>query len=127
MLKLIRRSVLCLKTMAALPVVFAKIFVIYIANLLANREIWNQSTPKGKRQFFLSLLLLISYPDLTLFYTDVGDLGTRLCRFLFAIACVAGVRKGWKREFGLEARQKSPFLSLSNAYHAGRHEHKVSK
>ena len=59
-LKLIRRSVLYLKTMAALPVVFAKIFVIYIASLHANREVWNQSTPKGKRhQVFLFLLFTV--------------------------------------------------------------------
>ena len=64
-LELIRWSVLYLKTMAALPVVFVKIFLIYIANLGANREIRNQSTPKGKRQFltrhqvFLSLLFTV--------------------------------------------------------------------
>ena len=64
-LKLIRRSVLYLKAMAALPLVFAKIFVIYIANLRANREVWNQSMPKDKRQFltrhqvFLSLLFTV--------------------------------------------------------------------
>ena len=59
-LELIRRSVLYLKTKAALPVVFAKIFVIYIASLHANREVWNQSTPKGKRhQVFLFLLFTV--------------------------------------------------------------------
>ena len=51
-LKLIRRSVLYLKTMAALPVVFVKIFVIYIANLRANREVWNQSMPKRQTSIF---------------------------------------------------------------------------
>ena len=54
-----------MKAMAALPLVFAKIFVIYIANLRANREVWNQSMRKDKRQFltrhqvFLSLLFTV--------------------------------------------------------------------
>jgi len=66
--------------MAVLPVVFAKIFVIYIANLRANREIWNKSTPKGKRQFltryqvFLSLLFTVRDSD------GEGNLGARRAR-----------------------------------------------
>ena len=97
--ELIRRSVLYLKTMAALPVVFAKIFVIYMANLRASREIWNQSTPKGKRQFLTRHQVFLS--------------------LLFTVRDRLRGRRSKGMEFGRETRQKSPFHSLSNAYHAG--------
>ena len=111
-LELIRRSVLYLKTMAALPVVFAKIFVIYIANLRANREIWNQSTPKGKRQ-----LLTRHQVFLSLLFTVRDSLRGRRSK---------GIEKGiWARD-APDIPIPFPFECLpSRLCSLYRHEHKV--
>ena len=101
-LELIRRSVLYLKTMAASPVVFAKIFIIYISNLHANGEIWNQSTPKGKRQFLTRHQVVLS--------------------LLFTVRDSLRGRRSKRMEKGIWARDAPeipiPF-PVSNAYHAG--------
>ena len=113
-LELIRRSVLYLKTMAALPVVFAKIFVIYIASLHANREVWNQSTPKGKRQFLTGHQVFLFF-----LFTVRDSLRGRRSK---------GMEKGiWARD-APEIPIPFPFECLPRRLCSlYRHEHKVRK